>query len=165
MVDWSVGPRGCGLGRKRRVLVVDEDENLAILLAKIVEEKTGFHCDALDEPQLGLLACRVALYDIVVYDPKMVGFDGLEFLRVLRRFRQGIPVIMITALLPRMELGEFMKLGVVDFLIKPFESHLLIDAICRGLHILALREDLRTYRDRNLDPGPSRGALRRQALY
>lgn len=163
MVDWSVGPRRREVARKRRVLVVDDDEVLAWFLKEILEDN-GLVCDGLDNPQLALIAFRMHPYDIVVVDPKMQEFDGMEFLRVLRRFREGVPVVLITAFLTRERLGEFMKLGAVDCLIKPFESGKLIDAIWRGLHILALREELRTHSSRALDLGPCRGALRRQAL-
>lgn len=164
MVDWGVGPRWRELARRRRVLVVDEDEYLVALLRKIVEE-TGLLCDGFSEPRIALSAFRIDPYDIVVVDPKMLEFDAIEFLRGLKEFREGVAVVLITAWLDRERLRQFMRLGAVDYLIKPFKSRKLIDAIYRGLHMLALREDLRTYRSRNLDPGPYRGASRRHTLY
>ena len=59
--------------------------------------------------------------DLMLLDQYMPGVSGLELLTQLRREEIPVDVIMITAANDADHLKEALSLGVVDYLIKPFE--------------------------------------------
>lgn len=68
-------------------------------------------------------------FDLIVTDINMPGMDGLEFVKVLdNRFE----VIIITGNATLQRAVDSIKLGIKDFLIKPFEIETLVKAIKRS---------------------------------
>ncbi|HUZ02786.1 MAG TPA: response regulator transcription factor [Thermomicrobiaceae bacterium] len=104
---------------RMRVLVVEDEEKLADLVARMLKAER-FDVDvALDGPT-GLERAMNASFDAVVLDRMLPGMDGLEVCRRLRSARVMTPVLVLTA---RRELNERVQgldAGADDYLGKPF---------------------------------------------
>ena len=78
--------------------------------------------------------------DLVLLDVYMPAFTGLELLQELRAQGVGADVIMVTAANDRGTLDQLLKLGVVDYLVKPFTRQRFqqaLDTFCAHRQALA----------------------------
>ena len=67
--------------------------------------------------------------DLVTMDIVMPGENGIEALRKIKQIEPAAQVIMITAVDQRDSMLEAMRLGVSDFVVKPFDDDRIISAI------------------------------------
>jgi two-component system, LuxR family, response regulator FixJ len=114
------------------VHVVDDDmdvrKSLGFLLAtadfavRLHESATAF-----------LSTAKGDLDGCIVTDVRMPGIDGIEFLRQLRMRSHTLPVIVMTGHADVALAVQAMKEGASDFIEKPFDDQVLIDAIRSAL--------------------------------
>jgi PAS domain S-box-containing protein len=56
--------------------------------------------------------------DIILVDFRVPGFDGLEAVRLAKELRADLPVILVTGVLSDDAAGDFIKLGINDYVLK-----------------------------------------------
>jgi len=110
------------------VHVVDDDvdvrKSLGFLLA------TADFAVRLHESATAFLAAEPnEVEGCIVTDVRMPGIDGIEFLRQLRARGHSVPVIVMTGHADVALAVQAMKEGATDFIEKPFDDQVLIDAI------------------------------------
>lgn len=114
------------------VHVVDDDvdvrKSLGFLLA------TADFAVRLHESATAFLSTATGHLDgCIVTDVRMPGIDGIEFLRQLRAGGHTIPVIVMTGHADVALAVQAMKEGAADFIEKPFDDEMLIEAIRSAL--------------------------------
>jgi signal transduction histidine kinase/CheY-like chemotaxis protein len=92
---FDAGGNGAGEGRGRHVLVLDDDEPMGLVSAKLLE-RAGYRVSVFSDPDLALDALRAApeACDVLVTDFNMSGRNGLEVVRELAAIRPGLPVVL-----------------------------------------------------------------------
>ncbi len=112
------------------ILVVDDDEEVreGILLQlsdtryTILEAEDG-------EKAIECLNDNALTVDLIICDVRMPKINGVEAVAHFRREFSGTPVIVLTGF-PDLDLAvEFMKEGVVDYLVKPVEKAKLVETV------------------------------------
>ncbi len=108
------------MGAKKRVLIVDDEPNVRLMLETALTS-VGYDVEAAADGQSALetLTTRASAFDMVLLDLLMPRMDGMELLRQLRAVGNVIPVVILTAHGSIPEAVEAMKLGAIDFLAKP----------------------------------------------
>lgn len=112
------------------VLIVEDDPMVAELNRQFVARVDGFTVigHAADTKKaFELLAASEV--DLLLLDIHMPGMNGLDFLRQLREEKQDLDVILITAASKISQIQQALRLGAVDYLIKPFEFSRFQDAL------------------------------------
>jgi two-component system phosphate regulon response regulator PhoB len=109
------------IGTAPRVLVVEDETDLAVLLAYNLEAE-GYVAECVARGDEAELRLAETPYDLVVLDWMLPGVSGLEICRRLRAREptRTLPVIMLTA---RGEEGERVRglsVGADDYVVKPF---------------------------------------------
>ena len=89
--------------------------------------------------------------DLVILDQYMPGLSGLELLRTIRSEKIPCDVIMITAANSRDQILEAMSLGVIDYLVKPFEFERFKEAVEKHIHRAQLLENKEELSQEELD--------------
>ncbi|MFZ2963970.1 MAG: SpoIIE family protein phosphatase [Rhodoglobus sp.] len=114
-----------------RVLVVDDDPDVAELTRTVLERRIGCEVLVLGEP--GPVAALAAQFrpDVVVTDIEMPGMTGLELLGILREQQPGIPVIVMTAHASADYAIRALRGQADEFLTKPASSTELAAAVTR----------------------------------
>ncbi len=103
----------------RRILLIDDDEDLAPPLAAYLR-RFDFELDSAVRPSLGLAQLAAQPYDAVILDVMLPEMDGFELCRRIRR-DSDIPVLMLTARGDLTDRVVGLELGADDYLPKPFE--------------------------------------------
>lgn len=124
---------------KKRILIIEDDTLVAKSLKSLLE-KEGWH---VFYAPLGLAALDLGVheeFDLVITDIRMPGMNGIEALKALRvlqeRFgKPQVPEIILTAYDIEEVRREAQKMGVAEFLMKPFQVPELLDIIRRHLKI------------------------------
>ncbi len=121
-----------------RVLVADDHPvNLAVALALLQDLGYGGETVASGSEALGALAERP--FDALLLDCEMVGLDGFETCRELRRRENGtgrrLPVIALTAYAMPGDREKCLDAGMDDYLSKPFRGAELAGVLDRWLAV------------------------------
>lgn len=117
---------GAGL-RKRRVLLVEDDEDTRLMLATILSREP-FDIDEAENGLDGLDRVYKQVPDLIVCDLMMPRMGGLEFVKRLRRDSRTakLPILMLTAVDTEDNELELMSCGADDFVSKTSRAEILI---------------------------------------
>jgi two-component system, CitB family, response regulator MalR len=105
-----------------QVMIVEDDPMVAQLNKRYVEQLDGFtpsHLSKTANEALSTLASTKI--DLVLLDVYMPGVNGIEFLKLVREQNRDVDVILITASSEINQIQQALRLGAIDYLIKPFE--------------------------------------------
>jgi DNA-binding response OmpR family regulator len=103
-----------------RILTVDDSRAIRSIVAKHVQEM-GFDLDEAVDGEEGLLRLEDVEYDLVVLDVTMPNLDGPGMLKRMREAGNKTPVLMLTSESKRSIIADVMKLGIEDYILKPFK--------------------------------------------
>ena len=109
---------------ERRVLVVEDEENLLAALKYNLEREGYAVTTAMDGPR-GLDSARAVNHDLIILDIMLPGLDGLELCRAIRR-ESAVPIIMLTARAEEVDRIVGLELGADDYVTKPFSMRELM---------------------------------------
>ncbi|GAB6280989.1 MAG: response regulator [Thermovirga sp.] len=105
-----------------KVLIVEDDPIVARLHQRFLSVVEGFSVAGVAKTGTEALKfLEDAQVDLILLDIFMPGIDGLDLLRKIRKKRKDVDVIMITAAQEGAIIQETLRLGVFDYLLKPFE--------------------------------------------
>jgi len=110
-----------------KILIIDDDRELCLLLAEYLESE-GFQTETAHNGKNGLEKALKGEYDLVVLDVMLPGKNGFEVLRSLRS-ESRIPVIMLTARGEEVDRIVGLEIGADDYLPKPFNTRELVARI------------------------------------
>ena len=112
-----------------RILVVDDDLNLARLLRAILRT-SGFDVVTSADAPAALDIAEEQAFDLIILDLRMPVMDGRTFYRELRGRGVQTPVVIASAYGARSALAELGAQAAID---KPFDPELLLDTVNRLL--------------------------------
>ncbi|AFM26983.1 response regulator [Desulfomonile tiedjei] len=108
------------------VLLVDDEAPFVEALAKRLEKRGVTISTAMSGPEALEKLKEKPNLDIVVLDVKMPGMDGIDTLKAIKAERPMVEVIMLTGHATVESAIEGMKLGALDYLMKPCEMEILM---------------------------------------
>ena len=113
-----------------RVLVVDDEESLALLLKRTLE-LDGYQVSTAHNGLEALKLLREQPFDLVITDYMMPDMDGLEMIRQMKSDDnlRHVKVIMLTVSDFKDTLDEALALGVDDFVTKPFDFQEILSVV------------------------------------
>ena len=83
-------------GKKKKVLIVDDEPDINTILKKVFEQN-GFNADSYDNPILALENFKPGSYDILLLDIKMPEIDGFQLYQKMKRIDSKVKVCFLTA--------------------------------------------------------------------
>jgi two-component system nitrogen regulation response regulator NtrX len=137
-----------------QVLLVEDDEKIrASLLYQLRSE--GFAPQGLasaEEAHTCLLDARRPLPDLLLLDVRLRGMSGVDLIRQLAPARRLPPTIIISGEASISETVESLRLGVHDFIEKPFSKERLLQSIHNALENAALKKKVAILESRLEEP-------------
>ncbi len=127
------------------VLIVEDDQMQRNMLSTLLRRKLDFKSR---EAEHGRQALEILEADqgktikLVILDLNMPVMGGMETLGILRQKYPSIPVIMLTGTKDITDAVQAMKLGAIDFLMKPYEGERIVVTIRNALKISTLSKEV-----------------------
>ena len=117
------------------ILVVDDDELNLELAEMIIDAKLGYQVLRATSGRRALEILTQNRVDLILLDVMMPGMDGLQTLQMIRDNpkTKDLPVILLTAAGDTTTVIKGSKLGIKDYIKKPFDSEDLVDRILRTI--------------------------------
>lgn len=121
----------------KKILLVEDEKNVSSFIKKGLEEE-GFSVTVAHDGPSGWNSARSERYDLIILDRMLPGMEGMEICRRIReKYRQEIPVIMLTALGSTDDIVAGLDGGANDYMTKPFHLRELLARI----QVLLRREE------------------------
>jgi len=119
---------------EKKVLVVD-DEMHVVKILKFKLKNEGYNVLTALNGNDAIELAKHEVPDIILLDIMMPGMDGYKVFEILKddEATSSIPVIMVTARTQEVDKSRAEKLGVAEYIFKPFSLQNVIDAISRVL--------------------------------
>jgi two-component system response regulator AtoC len=130
--------RGKMLGR--RVLVIDDEENLRHYLQTVLGEE-GYHVETATDGKRGIEKMQQGTWDIILCDIRMPVMDGMAFLKEVKKKGLEGTIIMMSAYGTVDTAVEAMKIGAYDYVSKPFNADEIILTLKKAEERERLREE------------------------
>jgi two-component system response regulator AtoC len=130
-----------------KALVVEDERKIRRILGTLLE-RMGIDAVAAEGGSEALERFESERIDLVLTDLKMPGLGGIELLRELRARDADVPVIVLTAHGTVETAVEAMKLGAVDFLLKPLDVDAIEVIIRRALDLSRYQSENRYFHER-----------------
>ena len=112
------------MSAKQKILIADDDANIAELIALYLE-KEGFETRKAENGRQALDILKSFPADLIVLDIMMPEMDGYEVCRTVRK-DSSVPIIMLTAKGETFDKVLGLELGADDYMVKPFDTKELV---------------------------------------
>lgn len=109
----------------RKILIVEDDKDLNPLIATYLRV-SGFECDQAYDGVEGFDLFNKGSYDLILSDIMMPKMDGFALARKVREINEDVPFIFLSAKDDKLSKQVGYKIGVDDYITKPFDLDELI---------------------------------------
>ena len=124
------------MATKQKILIVDDDNNIAELVALYLT-KECFETKIVNDGEEALKQFHIFHPDLILLDLMLPGIDGYQVCREIRH-TSDVPIIMLSAKGETFDKVLGLELGADDYIIKPFDSKELVArvrAVLRRFHV------------------------------
>ena len=120
---------------KRKLLIVDDDQDLVEVLVDVFERDGRFDVRSVNNGFDAGMMVKEFRPDLVVLDVMLPDINGKE---VCQRIRSDpaldeVKVVCISGMVEQDKVQDLMNAGADDFMQKPFDAEALLDKVCRTL--------------------------------
>ena len=92
----DIDPHKVQKGPKRKILVVDDDSDVAFTY-KVGLESNGFVVDVYNDPLIALSNFKAGVYDLLILDIRMPNMNGFELYKKMKSIDYKAKVCLVTA--------------------------------------------------------------------
>jgi two-component system, OmpR family, alkaline phosphatase synthesis response regulator PhoP len=120
---------------KGKVLIVEDDEHIALLLEYLLRRE-GFDTElAADGKRAEELIRATAPPELVILDNMLPYRSGLELIAIIRSLEnwKAVPVLMLTAKSQEQDIVTALDAGISDYVVKPFQPNEILARLRRLL--------------------------------
>ena len=123
------------------VLLVDDDTLVLQSLSLCLEDQ-GYTVTPATSGQQAVELCQTHSFEVVVCDIRMPGMNGIETLRAIKQIQPGVRTIVITGYADDSDAPvQAIRLGVDDYLLKPFGDELLHHSVAQNVERFRLEAE------------------------
>ncbi len=141
--------------KKRKVLIVDDEESVLELLEDVLADE-GFQVRRAENGREALDMIARESFDVVLMDIRMPEMDGMEALRRIQEQSRKTGVILMTAYATTDVAIQAMKMGAFDYVLKPFDLDEVVMVIKKAVGVQEMAgelDDLRLQLGQVYQPG------------
>jgi two-component system sensor histidine kinase/response regulator len=121
-----------------RLLIVDDEAAQAKALCQTLEYE-GYHATGVTSAHQAVTTLRAHSFDLMLTDLMMPEMDGITLMRTALEIDPHLVAIVMTGYGTIGTAVEAMKLGALDYILKPFKLSIILPVLSRALHVRRLR--------------------------
>lgn len=110
---------------KANILLVEDEKNFGIVMRDYLQ-MNDFSVTLCEDGLIGLSSFQANDFDVCIVDVMMPKMDGFTLVEEIRKSDSKIPVLFLTARSMREDMLRGYKAGADDYVIKPFDTELLL---------------------------------------
>ena len=123
-----------------KILIVDDDEGVRQVLGQSLQD-AGHKVSSAESGERAIATVREEPFDLVILDMVLPRVDGMEVLKDITTLRPELPVVMITGYASVETAIKAMKMGAVDYIVKPFRMEEVELVVGKALERSHLRRE------------------------
>ncbi len=118
----------------KKILIVDDEPDI-VKLVSLRLKLQGYEVATASGGVEGLQKAKDEPPDLILLDVKMPDMDGYQIMQKLKEDgrTRSIPIIMLTGQSNIEDVAKAVQSGAVDYIVKPFESIVLLEKIRKAL--------------------------------
>jgi DNA-binding NtrC family response regulator len=120
------------MGKKEKILVIDDEKNLRVSLSMILE-RAGYVVTVSSGSEEALEALELNSFDLVFLDLNMPGMNGIDLLPVVLNLYPRMPVLILTGNGSLETAQKAVDFGVKGYLLKPINPYVLLERVSQIL--------------------------------
>ena len=120
---------------KRRILIVDDEESMRLLLGRTVEAVPDVEITLAGTCEEALQLAGSRAFDVILLDLLMPGIGGIAVLKAIRTTPQNkkTPVIIVSVLADEDTKNVCRSMGIADYVVKPIVRETLVGSVRQQL--------------------------------
>lgn len=124
--------------RQKKILVIDDDKLVGVSLERLLKLK-GYSASFVDNGTTAMQKVKETDFDLIISDIRMSKIDGIETIGRIREYlkeqsKNPIPEVLITGFADNESYKRARKMGVADFIYKPFDTNKFIQIVERVIN-------------------------------
>ncbi len=128
------------LNNSMNILVVDDDQGVVEILADLLQD-LDYSVECAGNGAEALLRLEEKDFDLMLTDINMPVMDGMELIRQVKGWEKSPVIIVITAYASIQSAIDAIRLGVYDYITKPFNLEIVSKAVERALEKQILQRE------------------------
>ena len=114
---------------KKRILHVDDDDDVRMII-KTIFENEGYEVVGACLGKEALKTLEHEKFDLLLLDIMMPDISGWELFNLVKKSTPDVDVVILSIIrIDQAKINELKKLGLKDYITKPFSRHDLVDRI------------------------------------
>ena len=123
------------------ILLIDDDD-LVLQRLSLTLDDSGYTVTTANSGQKAVAICRTESFEVVICDIRMPGMNGIDTLRAIKEIQPDVRTVVITGYASDSDAPvEAVRLGVDDYLLKPFADDLLLHSLEQNVKRFRLQAD------------------------
>jgi PAS domain S-box-containing protein len=118
---------------KERVLVIESSPTDLKFLRDVILRPRGYTVFSAQDGEAGLQAAMEHKPDLIIVERRLPRLSGLEVIEALQKRGNDIPLILIASESSEQAITRALRLGVRDYIVKPFSGEAMLQAVERVL--------------------------------
>lgn len=123
-----------------KILIIDDEKSILDLLM-VVFRKEGYTVETALSAKTALELIDQDEFDLILTDIKLPQMSGMKILKHVKEKQPGMPVVMITAYGTIKQAVEALKMGAMDYVVKPFNMEELKIIVAQGLESRRIQQE------------------------
>jgi len=123
-----------------KILIIDDEKSILDLLS-VVFKKEGYTVETALSAKMALELIDKEEFDLVLTDIKLPQMSGMKILQYVKEKYPAMPVVMITAYGTIKQAIEALKMGAMDYIVKPFNMEELKIIVAQGLENRRIQQE------------------------
>lgn len=110
---------------KIKILLVEDEKNFGIVMRDYLQ-MNNYAVTLCEDGLIGLSQFQSGTFDVCVVDVMMPKMDGFTLVEEIRKTNTQVPILFLTARSMREDMLKGYKAGADDYIVKPFDTELLL---------------------------------------
>ena len=149
--------------QRSSILIVDDEESIRVSL-KSVFEKENYKAETANSSSMALEKLDKSNYDLILTDIMMDEQTGIDLLKIVKNNYSSTAVLLITGYASMDTAIEAVRLGALDYLIKPISKETLLFNISRCLEINKAKSQINRTSKKYLTTLPQENKLTKKEI-